>query len=151
MTIKQRGNFNADDNYGDIDVLAYDTNRNILYSIECKDTNTAKNVKEMKTEMDEYLGRGTNPEKDKKKALVLKHLRRHKWLQDNVEQVKKYVGASSGIELTIKSLMLTASVIPTSYLKKEECPLSILNYSELKLKGLDYLDSCRNPDISILE
>ena len=151
VTIKPKGNMDAKDNYGDIDVLAYDTNRNILYSIECKNTNTAKNVREMKTEMDSYLGRGIDSEKDKRKALVLKHLRRHKWLQDNVEEVKKYIGSTSEAELTIKSMMLTASVIPTSYLKKEECPLSILNYSELKLKGLDYLDSCRNPDISVLK
>ncbi len=150
VTMKQRGNFDAEDNYGDIDVLAYDTSRNILYSIECKNTNTAKNVKEMKTEMDEYLGRGINPEKDKKKALVLKHLRRHKWLQDNVDMVKKFVGVLSETEITIKSMMLTASVIPTSYLKKEESPLSILNYSELKLKGLEYLDSCKEPDVSFL-
>lgn len=151
VTMKQRGNFDAEENYGDIDVLAYDTRRNILYSIECKNTNTAKNVKEMKTEMDEYLGRGFNPVKDKRKALVMKHLRRHKWLQDNVDMVKKYIGVASETEMTIKSMMLTASVIPTSYLKKEESPLSILNYSELKLKGLEYLDSCKEPDVSALD
>ena len=65
--------------------------------------------------------------------------------------VKKFVGVLSETEITIKSMMLTASVIPTSYLKKEESPLSILNYSELKLKGLEYLDSCKEPDVSILD
>lgn len=148
VSIKPNGHLSADVNYGDIDVLAYDFNRNIIYSIECKNTNTAKNVKEMKTEIDEYLGRGVNPEKDKQKALILKHLRRHKWIMDNMTQVMNYVGTST--ELTIKSMMLTASVIPTSYLKKEDSPLSILNFPELKTSGLAYLDSSKEPDISVL-
>ena len=70
VKIKERGHLVADIDYGDIDVLAYDTTNNILYSIECKNTNTAKNIREMKNEMDEYLGRGEDPEKDMKKALV---------------------------------------------------------------------------------
>lgn len=148
VSIKQNGNLTADMDYGDIDVLAYDSSRNIVYSIECKNTNTAKNVKEMKTEMDEYLGRGDNPEKDKRKALIFKHLRRHKWIMDNMLKVMNYIGAS--IEPTIKSMMLTASVIPTSYLKKEDSPLSILNYPELKKNGLAYLDSSKEPNVSAL-
>lgn len=148
VSMKPKGNLVTDKDYGDIDVMAYNPSTNILYSIECKNTNTAKNVREMKTEMDEYLGRGDNPEKDKKKALVLKHLRRHQWLINNVEQVKKFIGVTN--IPTIKSMMLTASVIPTSYLKKEKSPLSILNYQELKIKGLDYLDSSKEPDLSVL-
>lgn len=148
VSIKLNGHLSADMNYGDIDVLAYDYTRNIIYSIECKNTNTAKNVKEMKTEIDEYLGRGVNPEKDKQKALILKHLRRHKWMMDNMPQVMNYVGTST--EPTIKSMMLTASVIPTSYLKKEDSPLSILNYPELKKNGIAYLDSSKEPNISAL-
>lgn len=149
VTIKQNGNLSAEIDYGDIDVLAFDNTRNILYSIECKNTNTAKNVKEMKTEMDEYLGRGEKPEKDRQKALVLKHLRRHKWITDNLPQVMEYIGIST--EPTIKSMMLTASVIPTSYLKKKDSPLSILNYPELKIKGVTYLDSSKEPDVSMFD
>ena len=148
VVIKPSGNLKAKSDYGDIDVLAYDSSRNIVYSIECKNTNTAKNVKEMKTEMDEYLGKGENLDKDRKSALVLKHLRRHQWILDNMEQFKSFIG----IEVTpvIKSMMLTATVIPTSYLKKKTSPLSILNYPELKLNGLEYLDSSKEPDVSVL-
>jgi hypothetical protein len=70
--------------------------------------------------MDNYLGRGEDQEKDKKKALVLKHLRRHKWLVENVEKVKEFVGTS--INPVVKSMMLTSEVIPTSYLRKEDTP-----------------------------
>ena len=148
VSMKKKGNLAADKDYGDIDVMAYNPTTNILYSIECKNTNTAKNVREMKTEMDEYLGRGDDPERDKKKALVLKHLRRHQWLKDNIEQVKKFIGVED--EPIIKSMMLTASVIPTSYLKQKASPLSILNYQELKQNGLAYLDSSKEPDLSVL-
>lgn len=130
---------------GDIDVLAYDKKKNVVYSIECKNTNTAKNVREMKKEMDDYLGRGDNPEKDKKKALVLKHLRRHKWMTENIDTVMKFVGAES--KPVVKSMMLTSEVIPTSYLRKEETPLSILNYQELKRKGVGYLDRVKEPKV----
>ena len=149
VTIKSGGYFAADKDYGDIDVMAYDISHNILYLIECKNTNPAKNVKEMKTEMDEYLGRGDNPKRDKKKALVLKHLRRHRWITEHINEVAERIGIADTPR--VKSMMLTATVIPTSYLKREKTPMSILNYPELKIKGMDYLDSCKEPDLSVLE
>lgn len=133
---------------GDIDVFAYDKVNNVVYSIECKNTNTAKNVREMKKEMDDYLGRGEDPDKDKKSALVLKHLKRHKWLVENIENVRLFVKAQKNP--VIKSMMLTSEVIPTSYLRKGDTPLSILNFQDLKLKGLEYLDSCKDADMSVL-
>ncbi|MBO4417509.1 MAG: hypothetical protein J5801_05275, partial [Bacteroidales bacterium] len=115
---------------------------------ECKNTNTAKNVWEMKKEMDDYLGRGDNPKKDQKKALVFKHLRRHKWLIEHIDVVKAFVGSEDSIE--VKSMLLTSEVIPTSYLRKESLPLSILNVFELKEKGLPYLDTCMAADTAML-
>lgn len=149
VTIKSGGYFTADKDYGDIDVMAYDTSRDILYLIECKNTNPAKNIKEMKTEMDEYLGRGDNPERDKKRALVLKHLRRHRWVTEHINEVAKRIGVA--VTPRVKSMMLTATVIPTSYLKREKIPMSILNYPELKIKGVNLLYSCKEPDLSVLE
>ena len=149
VTIKSGGYFAADKDYGDIDVMAYDTSRDILYLIECKNTNPAKNIKEMKTEMDEYLGRGDNPERDKKRALVLKHLRRHRWVTEHINEVAKHIGVA--VTPRVKSMMLTATVIPTSYLKREKIPMSILNYPELKIKGVNLLDSCKEPDLSVLD
>ena len=139
VSIKPNGNLVADADYGDIDVLAYDEKRNIVYSIECKNTNTAKNVREMKKEVDDYLGRGENPEKDKKKALVLKHLRRHQWLTGHIGEVVAFVGASS--VPVVKSVMLTSEVIPTSYLRKDDTPLPILNFQEMKMKGWEILEA----------
>ena len=51
------GPLKADKNYGDIDILVYDKKAKIILSLECKDTDKAKNIHEMKKEMDNYLGR----------------------------------------------------------------------------------------------
>lgn len=136
------------DDLGDIDVLAYDEQSNVVYSIECKNTTIAKNVREMKKEIDEYLGRGENLEKDKKKALVMKHLRRHRWLEGHIETVRDFVAAGSNP--VVKSMMLTSEVIPTAYLRKEDTPLSILNFQELKRKGVGYLDGVKEANIDAL-
>lgn len=61
----------------------------------------------MKTEMDEYLCRGDNPERDKKRALVLKHLRRHRWVTEHINEVAKHIGVA--VTPRVKSMMLTAS------------------------------------------
>lgn len=87
----------------------------------------------MKKEMDDYLGRDGN----KKGTLVHKHLKRHKWLLDNIDKVQDFVGARTNP--IVKSMMLTSEVIPTSYLRKEETPLSILNFQALKRDGVVYL------------
>ena len=137
VSMKPRGAFATAEDLGDIDVLAYDNIKNVVYSIECKNTNTAKNVREMKKEMDDYLGR-TGKEK---KSLVMKHLRRHKWMIDNIEKVKDFIGAKTNP--IVKSMMLTSEVIPTSYLRKKDTPLSILNFQELKMKGIEYLDESK--------
>ncbi len=136
-SMKPKGVFAASEDLGDIDVLAYDSVKNVVYSIECKNTNTAKNVREMKKEMDDYLGRDGKT----KKAMVMKHLRRHRWMMDNIEMVKDVVGAKTNP--TVKSMMLTSEVIPTSYLRKEETPLSILNFQELERKGVEYLNGSK--------
>ena len=137
VPIKPKGAFAASEDLGDVDVLAYDSLKNVVYSIECKNTNTAKNVREMKKEMDDYLGR----DGQKKKALVMKHLRRHKWMMENIQIIKDFVCAKTNP--TVKSIMLTSEVIPTSYLRKEETPLSILNFRELKRKGIEYLNGSK--------
>lgn len=137
VPMKPKVTFAASEDLGDIDVLAYDGAKNVVYSIECKNTNTAKNVREMKKEMDDYLGRDGKT----KNALVMNHLRRHKWMMENIEIVRDFVGAKTNP--TVKSMMLTSQVIPTSYLRKEDTPLSILNFQELKRKGVEYLDGSK--------
>ncbi len=46
-----------------------------------------------------FWERGNNPAKEQKKALVFKHLRRHKWLIEHIDVVKKFVGSDAPIEV----------------------------------------------------
>lgn len=66
---------------------------------------------------------------------------RHEWMIDNIEIIKDFVGAK--INPTVKSMMLTSEIIPTSYLRKKDTPLSILNFQELKKKGVEYLNESK--------
>ena len=99
----------------------------------------------MKKETDDYLGRGDNHEKDKKKVFVFKPICRHKWLVENIDKVKEFAGLSSNP--VVKSMMLTYEVIPTSNLRKEDTPLAILNFQKLNRKGVEYLYSAKEADL----
>lgn len=118
--------FNANDNYGDIDVLAFDTESELAYNIECKDTVMAKNIYQMKTEMDKYLGRNANDNS----ALISKHYKRHVWLNEHKRELAEFLGVTEVKE--IKSFVLTASVLPVAYLRKKELLLPIKSYHEME-------------------
>lgn len=125
VPIKNDYPFQADRNYGDVDVLAFDKRTCVVYNIECKDAEMAKNIRQMKAEIDKFLGRG---EKDKKKAWVAKHVGRHVWLNTHKEELAKYLNVDEVKE--VKSMMLTSSVLPVSFLR--ESPLPILSFLELE-------------------
>lgn len=127
VPIENDSPFYTDKNYGDVDVLAFDKRTGIAYSIECKDTVMAKNIRQMKMEMDKFFGRD---EKDKKRAWVVKHIGRHVWLNAHKEELAKYLNVDEVKE--VKSMMLTSSVLPVAYLRREESPLPILPFMELE-------------------
>ncbi len=127
ITIKPKGNLIAERDYGDIDVLVYDNSANVIFSIECKRTVPARNIHEMKTELDNYIGR------DGSTGMVNKHLERDKWLKTNINQVKTFLEVTNSP--TVKSLILTDEIIPTYYLKSGNLPLPFINFPELKRNG----------------
>ncbi len=133
VKISTDGNLTADKNYGDIDVMAYDANRKILFAIECKNTEKARNIREMKTELGKYFGLPG----EKKKGYIQKHIDRDRWLKDNYDQVKNYVDKDNDFE--IKSIIMTSEVIPLSYISKLHLELPILAFSQLKSRGIDQL------------
>ncbi|MEP1257103.1 hypothetical protein, partial [Algoriphagus sp.] len=134
VTMKPKGHFNADKDYGDCDIVAYDPTINQAYNIECKSTEAARNIHQMKNEMDAYLGRAGQKKK------VAKHVDRDNWLQSNLDQVKLFVGAEKTPK--VKSLILTSDLIPTRYLREEEIPMPIISYRELRRNGTDILRDC---------
>jgi hypothetical protein len=133
VKIDKRGHLLAEKNYGDVDILVYNTETNIVYSLECKDTIKAKNIHEMKKEMDNYLGR------EGQKGMVQKHVERHYWLNANKEKICTFLNIDTVTK--VASFMLTSEVIPTTYIKAESLPLPIISFPALKEYGTILLDT----------
>jgi len=134
VTMKNGGHFEVEDNKGDIDVLAIDHKNKIIYPIECKNMIGARNIHEMKSEMDKYLGR----EGQEKKAKINKHVERDKWLQANKKGFNQF-GIENPDEYQIKSFIMTADEIPLAYLKREVLPLPIKSFVFLRKDGVRVL------------
>lgn len=131
VDISPNGHLKADKKYGDVDILVYDTKTNIVWSLECKCTNKAKNIHEMKKEMDNYLGREGG------KGMIKKHIERHNWLNSNKNKVCAFLKINEQIDVI--SYMLTSEVIPTSYIKAEELLMPIIAFPDLKREGIKLL------------
>jgi hypothetical protein len=128
VTIDKAGHLTADKNYGDIDILVFDPQTNIAYNVECKRTHQAKNIHEMKTEMDSYFGR------DGQKKKIQKHVDRHDWLMNNQDKLAAFIGTET--PLTVKSIILTSEVIPVKYIAGSDSPLPLIAFPELKRIGM---------------
>ncbi len=131
VDISPNGHLKADKKYGDVDILVHDTKSNIVWSLECKDTNKAKNIHEMKKEMDNYLGREGG------KGMIKKHVDRHIWLTNNKDKICAFLKINEQIEVV--SYMLTSEVIPTTYIKAEKLLMPILAFPDLKREGIKLL------------
>ena len=119
---------NQDDGkYGDIDVLAIDKSQKLIFSIECKNTVSARVIHEMKTEMDKYLGRNEDS------SWVHKHARRDKWIKDNLILLSSLIDNPE--EYSIISLILTSEDIPTIYLAQDTLPLPIISFLTMRREG----------------
>jgi hypothetical protein len=125
------GALNTDKTYGDVDILVLHKPSATVFSIECKNTTQAKNIHEMKTEMDRYLGR------EQGKGMIDKHVARHAWLSSNTNQLQKLFKVETSI--TVKSLMISSEVIPTPYIKSESLPMPIIAFQDLKREGVSLL------------
>jgi len=131
VDISPNGPLVSDKKYGDIDILVFDKKSNTILSLECKDTVKAKNIHEMKKEMDNYLGR------DGGTGMIKKHIERDKWLNNNKKEICKFLKIET--DLTVKSYMITSEVIPTIYIKAEALPIPIIAFPDLKRDGLKLL------------
>ncbi len=128
VTIKPGGHLDADKDYGDIDVFAYDPKSSVVYNIECKRTVAARNIHQMKNEMDSYLGRAGQKKK------VSKHVERDKWLQQNLDKIHTLLETET--PCFVKSIIVTSELIPTRYLRAEDIEIPIISFQELKILGL---------------
>ncbi|NMR33222.1 hypothetical protein HIO71_03255 [Chryseobacterium aquaticum] len=136
VEIDLKGHLVADKNYGDIDILVYDSKADTVYSLECKDTNKAKNIHEMKKEMDSYLGR------EGQKGMIQKHVERHNWLDSNKDKLCAFLKIDQ--EPKVVSFMLTSEVIPVTYIRAEVLALPIISFPDLKNEGIKLFEIANN-------
>lgn len=121
VKIKQHGFFTADDDKGDVDILCIDHNSLKIFSIECKNTSQAKIAYEMHSEICSYIGT------DGKPGMIQKHVQRHSWLKNNLQQVMEKLDLKGPFE--VESIVLTKHVLPTKFLKDTDIP--VYSYSEM--------------------
>lgn len=115
IKIKSKGFFKSVADKGDIDILAIDKIKKIIYSIECKNTSQAKIAYDFKAEIDNYLGSAG------KEGLIQKHINRDTWLNDNKTQVIVKLGLTE--DYTIQSLVISKNILPLKYLRTTAMPI----------------------------
>lgn len=127
VSIKPQGHIEADQDLGDVDVFTVDQQNKIIYIIECKNTEQAKNIHEMKSEIDKYIGK--NPGE----GLIQKHVKRDHHLQVYPERARAIVHQTD--DFKIVSIILTSEDLPLSYIKRT-LPLPLISFPQLKRGGL---------------
>ena len=125
---------------GDVDVLIIHKGKKILYSLECKNMEPSRNIKEMVEELSKMMGSSCE------RGLIQKHMDRDTWLKNNLG----LVGKKFGLDLTgyeVKSIFLTAEGMLTPVLKKQNLPLPFVTRYELNKFGLDVLDEAADAQV----
>lgn len=131
VKISPTGHFKSLEDLGDIDILIFDRKRNTVFNIECKRTYQAKNIHEMKTELDSYFGRGGQNKK------IQKHIKRDTWLQSNIIEVMKFINTDH--EIKIITILLTSEIIPVKFILEDKLPIKMIAFPELKRIGFELL------------
>ncbi|HEY1038010.1 MAG TPA: hypothetical protein VGF30_01315 [Bacteroidia bacterium] len=128
IPIKPKTKLDAETDLGDIDIFAIDKEKQVIYSIECKNTSESKSIHDFKTDIDQYL----NP---KGKKYIQKHQNRDEWLKQNLIKLNAYVNDAETFKIT--SVIVTAFEIPIAY--THTSPLPLLSFPKLKLEGIQAL------------
>lgn len=138
VKISHNAQFKASRDTGDIDVLAINHDEKIIFSIECKRTESARNSKEMVGQVDDYFGRNS------KKGYFEKHQNRHEWLTKNIERVGTVYKFDSA-DYRVISLFVTYEILAIQYMKNRLLPMPTLSLYELKNMDVDEFLSKTTP------
>ncbi len=127
IKISPKSTLKSTSNLGDIDILYINRKHKIVFSIECKKTEPARNSTEMIEEVRYYL----HPEK----GYVHKHLKRHNWLVTNKKNLSSVVGFNVE-EFEIISLFITNETLPIRHMTNRKLHLPFIDIYELKDKNI---------------
>ncbi len=132
VSIKPKGHIEADVDLGDIDILSFDEKKNIVYLLECKDTDQPRNIHEMKGELDKYLGR------HHQEGLIQKHVKRYEYLKNHKSQLASLLNVGSPDELILAAIIITSEDLPLAYFRNE-LALPFVSFPGLQRLGLNCL------------
>ncbi|MEK6152166.1 SEC-C metal-binding domain-containing protein [Flavobacteriaceae bacterium 3-367] len=115
IKIREKGLLKADKNYGDVDILAFNKNKKVIYSIECKNTKQAKIMYDFQNDLKNYVGRQ-----------LPKHINREKWINENIEQVIQAFKLPDG-DWSVESIVISTYQLPIKFMSKIPIPFYSLN------------------------
>ncbi|WP_350292678.1 hypothetical protein [uncultured Croceitalea sp.] len=118
VKIEPKGTLTADKNYGDIDILAFDEDKRIIYSLECKNTRHAKIMYDFQRDLKNYVT-----------LQVPKHIRRHSWLSENQDKVIEKFGLRKKVYRVV-SMIISSYQLPIKFLNETDLP--IYSFNEIK-------------------
>lgn len=120
VKIKKKGFLNADKDYGDIDILAFNHKNKNIYCIECKNTKQAKVIYDFQRDINNYLNKQ-----------LPKHINRGKWLELNKEQLDAKFNKSF-VDYKVITLVISSFQLPVKFTNDIEIPL--YSFNEIKTK-----------------
>lgn len=109
---------NADRDYGDIDILAFDLKNQIIYLIECKNTKQVKIMYDFSSDVKNYLTKQ-----------LPKHITRGEWLKKNRDQLSEKFTLDL-FKFEVISLVISSFQLPIKFI--EETPIPIYSFNEIK-------------------
>ncbi|WP_199745239.1 YecA family protein [Flavobacterium sp. GT3R68] len=113
---------NAVRDYGDIDILAFDLENKIIYSIECKNTKQVKIMYDFSSDVQNYLTKQ-----------LPKHIARGIWLEENLEQLSIKFDLDL-LQFEVKPLVISSYQLPIKFIEKTQIP--IYSFNEVKGKKI---------------
>lgn len=94
--------------YGDVDVVAWNSSSNTVLIIECKDLDLAKTPSEIARQLHEFKGEIVNGKPDRLK----RHLTRCEVIQAHPDRLQKYVGLSEAPKIV--PMLIFNKIVPMS-------------------------------------
>lgn len=101
-------------NIGDVDVIAYDATRQIIFICECKNLKQAKTIYEIASICKKFRGESSD--------MLAKHLCRVDWIKENKENIRQFFNISPDIDIRIVTPLICSNIVPFMYIKN--LPLS---------------------------
>lgn len=96
--------------FGDIDVFAWNRDKNIVYAIECKDLETAKTQSEIARQLYEFKGQINDKGKNDR---LYKHYLRYEELKRDLQGIKKFIKFDNDFEF--KAVVVFSNIVPMNF------------------------------------